>query len=103
MTKRFTCSRSGGAKGPFSQSRENKFTLTDEMILELSPDGGHGTQARMKLIRDLVPVFKEQPLQEVNQIELIWYKTRDLLESDDHLQRAEMYALYQVSRLDTVH
>ena len=94
----FLLRRSGGAKGPFSQSRENEtFTLTPEMILELSPDGGLTTQARMKLVRDLVPVFKEQPLQEVNQIELIWYKTKDLLGSDDHELRAELYSFYQVN------
>ena len=89
--------RSGGKAPTVSSNNGNEFSLTNEMILELSPDGGGDTHARMKLIKELLPIFREQPLQEVNQIELIWYKTRDLLQSDSLEQRADMYSLYQVS------
>ena len=94
--------RSGGKAPTLSSNNCNEFSLTSEMILELSPDGGGDTQARMKLIKELLPIFREQPLQEVNQIELIWYKTRDLLQSDSLEQRADMYSLYQVSYILTL-
>jgi len=73
----------------------DSFVLTSEMIAELSQEGGGGVQARMGRIRELIPLFREQPLEDVNQIELIYYKTRDLLASEDPDQRADIFSLYQ--------
>ena len=48
----------------------------------------------MKLIKDLTPRVREQKLQE-HGVELLWVKTKDLLETSDIEQRNDMLTFFE--------
>ena len=49
---------------------------------------------RMKLIKELTPRVREQKLQE-HGVELLWVKTKDLLETSDIEQRHDMLLFFE--------
>ena len=94
---------------------EDEFVLSPDILIELGPPAGEtadpskpiysssnlsaGATAenranRMKLIKELTPRVKEQKLQE-HGVELIWVKTKDLLETADVQQRHDMLMFYE--------
>ena len=90
--------------------QDNEFTLTPYILQALGPPGGesaeHGSSVstvqlaaenninRMKLIKELTPRVREQRLQE-HGVELLWVKTKDLLETSDIEQRNDMLIFYE--------
>ena len=90
--------------------QDNEFTLTPDILQALGPPGGEAAEQnssvstsqlgtenhinRMKLIKDLTPRVREQKLQE-HGVELLWVKTKDLLETSDIEQRNDMLSFFE--------
>ena len=90
--------------------QDNEFTLTPDILQALGPPGGEAAEQnssvstsqlgtenhinRMKLIKDLTPRVREQKLQE-HGVELLWVKTKDLLETSDIEQRNDMLTFFE--------
>jgi len=93
-------------------NQDNEFVLSSDLLLELGPPAGDGREEsasiagssgqvaadirthRMKLVKELTPRVREQKLQE-HGVELLWVKTKDLLETSDVVQRHDMLMFFE--------
>ena len=92
-------------------NQHNEFILSNDILLALGPPGGEGVEQnsltgamaqtvaenhanRLKLIKELAPRVREQRLQE-HGVELLWVRTKDLLETSDVEQRNNMLIFYE--------
>lgn len=103
-----------GVKGPI-QNQDNEFVLSPDILFELGPPAGEGADqivatgsslvpnaivasdirnSRMKLIKELTSRVQEQKLQE-HGVELLWVKTKDLLDTSDVGQRLDVLMFYE--------
>ena len=94
-----------------ASNQDNEFILSPDILLALGPPGGEGVEPnpltsttsqmaaenhanRLKLIKELAPRVREQRLQH-HGVELLWVKTKDLLETSDVEQRNNMLLFYE--------
>ena len=82
----------GGGTGSSTAAQRQELILTNDLIHEVSNETP--LETRLKTIKELTPAVREQRLQD-HGVELLWMKTKDLMDSSEDEQRSLLLRFYE--------